>query len=259
MHLTTMSNTSQPEDTSDIDKTADLAKSSGLFASRPATTPPQTQPSQPAAPKTAKTPKQPAQTEKTPHNPPAPDLPCDSTDVNSPEIPANPAFSTLSLLDTGSVYDALRSSKGFSNSALYAVARVFVRSAKALVKSETKELIDRYSVAGQPDINGTLRARGDAPTREELIDIVSAALRAKNATGSDVKGLTATLQSLLPDLFSSGDQSKRPDPSAIIGYITTFAGRKGAEIVADLGGRESLETRLSEILGLPVKLGESAP
>ena len=92
------------------------------------------------------------------------------------------------------------------------------------------------------------------PTREELISIVSEALRSENATGSDVKGLTATLQSLVPELFTDQAGTK-PDPCAVVAYITTWAGASGEQIMAELGGREFLAEKLSDLLHTPVSLG----
>ncbi len=243
MHLTTMKEAKDMSDT-DTAKTADLAQKSGLFSSAPAQKPP----SAPKTPKnTAKQPKQPAQTEKTPHNPPASDHPCDSTGLNLDDsAPNQPSISIIGfdLADKGSIFTALKAASK-NRSVLWQLA--------TLISDRYREGVE-FAVS-RAQAAGSLAA---PPTREELIGIVSAALRAENATGSDVKGLIATLQSLLPDIFAGSEQTKRPDPAAIIGYICTFAGKSGAEICQDLGGRESLEARLSEILGLPVKLGDSA-
>ena len=93
------------------------------------------------------------------------------------------------------------------------------------------------------------------PTRDELVGIISRAIRDTKATGSDIKGLSATLQTLVPDLFQGKDSKERPDPVALIKYIASFDGMQGAEVVKELGGAEFLANQLSEILKTPVSLG----
>ena len=84
-------------------------------------------------------------------------------------------------------------------------------------------------------------------TRSELIDIITDAIRRENATGSDVKGLSATLRELVPDLFTDTNALKVP-ANVLIEYITSFAGRPGAEIVQELGGCDFVASKVGEVL-----------
>lgn len=228
---------------SDTAQTADIAKSSGLFGHSPAPTR-----QKPPAKPTRK--RQTSQNAKITTNPPSADQPCDATELktpkNTPKQPENTDSDSsslnllsLDLADQQSIYVAIGAVK----------TRTQQWHLAAMIR-------DRYKAAGRTDASRASQSSGSAPTKEELVSIVSAALRAENATGSDVKGLTATLQSLLPALFASDDQSKRPDPSAVVAYITGFAGRKGSEIVQELGGVEFVEARLSEVLKVSVKLAD---
>jgi len=91
-------------------------------------------------------------------------------------------------------------------------------------------------------------------TRAELINIITQEIRKTNRTGSDVKGLAATLQSLLPDLFADSSKAPQPDPCAVLAYVCSFSGMTGAEIVHELGGRDWMSARLRDILKTSVIL-----
>jgi hypothetical protein len=245
---------------------ADIAARSGLFGAAPA----------PTAEKTTDRKPQPRQKAKIPAKGTATGNPCDSTGVKSAqkpvkrpvsevlgdqhdisEIPVNPTINGLDLLDNRSVYGAIRSTIGMDSKAAFAVANCFVLAAKRLVKMERQAVAgDRYSGVEQADGPNGVRAREQAPpTREELIGIVSAALRAENATGSDVKGLTATLESLLPELFNHAGVQIKPDPALFLGYLLHLDGCTTDELMAEIGGPEFVAGKLSEILKTPVKLG----
>lgn len=95
------------------------------------------------------------------------------------------------------------------------------------------------------------------PTREELIGIVSRAMRDDGATEAGIKALMSVLERLMPSVFVDSEADNRPDPSAVIGYLCTFAGKSGSQIVTELGGPEFLADRLSDVLRVPVRIGSN--
>jgi len=103
-----------------------------------------------------------------------------------------------------------------------------------------------------------VREAGDLLTADQIAGIISDTLKdgynSGKLTGADAKGLTQTLRELLPSLFGSNDDTDIPNPAALMAYITGFSGRQGADIVQELGGREFMQARLSEILHIPVIL-----
>eukprot|EP00919_Chromeraceae_sp_WS-2016_P009453 GHVR01022181.1.p1 GENE.GHVR01022181.1~~GHVR01022181.1.p1 ORF type:complete len:238 (+),score=24.55 GHVR01022181.1:1053-1766(+) len=127
------------------------------------------------------------------------------------------------------------------NAAAVKVARSFKRLGKERDEAQT-QLLAHASITAEP------------PTREELISIISTGLRDITATGSDVKGLTATLRDLMPELFRQQGDVDRPDPCALMAYICTFSGMTGEQIIAEQGGREFVEAQLSDILKTKVIL-----
>ena len=84
---------------------------------------------------------------------------------------------------------------------------------------------------------------------------ISDALRKETLTGADVKSLTSTLQLVAPELFKTDADSDKPDPCAVMGYLCSFSGAIGADLVADMGGTEFIAAQLSEVLGVPVSIG----
>lgn len=242
-------NPRNPNTQSSQDPAADLADKSGLFAT----------PSQPAQTSTAKREKGKRGTiggkgvkgsstqRKSTSKATTQKQPLHSGEVNLPQNPPNEPETDqaqgfmlkLDISDSKAVYMAVRQAEG-SKSMQWQLANM-VR--------------DRFLEESKALISRTRGGDSSPPTREELIGIVSEALRRENATGSDVKGLTATLQSLLPDLFTSGDDSSKPGPDLVLAYITRFAGQSGESLADDLGGRAFVAGRLSELLGCPVSVG----
>jgi len=121
-------------------------------------------------------------------------------------------------------------------------------------------------LASRPEVKARLRAlqiQAIAGAEGEG-ELTPAEIKAKltmlfrTSSGADVINSLKQLQAefgILDEVKKEREQV-RPDPAAIIGYICTFAGKSGAEICQELGGRESMEARLSEILRVQVKLGE---
>ena len=99
---------------------------------------------------------------------------------------------------------------------------------------------------------------GELLTKEEQAQIISDVMR-KNAaslTGADAKGLTVALRDLMPELYGHTKDDTKPDPCAVMAYLVSFGGANGKELVQDLGGKAFLESELSDLLGIQVKLGE---
>jgi hypothetical protein len=123
-------------------------------------------------------------------------------------------------------------------------------------------------LAARPEVKSRLRSlqiQAIAGAEGEG-DLTPAEIKAKltmlfrTSSGADVINSLKQLQSefgILDDVKKEREQM-RPDPCAIIAYICTFAGKSGAEIIKELGGREAMESRLSEILRVQVKLGDPA-
>lgn len=119
-------------------------------------------------------------------------------------------------------------------------------------------------LAARPEVKARLRAlqiqaitgaegKGDL-TPEEIKAKLTMLFR--TATNSDAIKALQQLQSEFGILDSVKRENERPDPCAIISYITSFAGKSGSEIVRELGGKEFMEKKLSEVLKWPVILAE---
>ena len=132
-----------------------------------------------------------------------------------------------------------------------------------LSSRETAQRIDRLlreaddlraKLAALTHTPAAIEGGSEPPTREELIGIISQAVRRPDGTGADIKGLTATLQSLLPDLFRDESNDRKPDPCAVLSYVVSFAGMTGPEIIQGLGGRDFVRDTLVDILKTAVVL-----
>ena len=132
-----------------------------------------------------------------------------------------------------------------------------------LSSRETAQRIDRLlreaddlraKLAALTHTPAAIEGGSEPPTRDELIGIISQAVRRPDGTGADIKGLTATLQSLLPDLFRDESNDRKPDPCAVLSYVVSFAGMTGPEIIQSLGGRDFVRDTLVDILKTAVIL-----
>ena len=75
-----------------------------------------------------------------------------------------------------------------------------------------------------------------------------------SSSGSDIVRAVSELQEkfgVLDDVVREREKVI-PDPSAVIGYLCTFAGRQGEDICKELGGKEFIAAQLSKILKVPV-------
>ena len=116
--------------------------------------------------------------------------------------------------------------------------------------------IERLRRAGlrQTNTADASRARPDRPlTREELIGIITDALRDDQVKGTEVSSLTKTIRELVPELFTAQSEGVI-DPAAYLEHITRFAGFSGAEIVQQAGGVDWMQQRLSEMLKSDVRI-----
>lgn len=116
--------------------------------------------------------------------------------------------------------------------------------------------IERLRRAGlrQTNTADASRARSDHPlTRDELIGIITEALRDEQVKGTEVSSLTKTIRELVPELFTAQDDNVL-DPAAYLEHITRFAGLSGAEIVQQAGGIDWMQQRLSEMLKVDVSI-----
>lgn len=118
------------------------------------------------------------------------------------------------------------------------------------LQGELERLWERYR-------NNSTRAQGDKGdrplTRDELIGIITEALRDDQVKGTEVSSLTKTIRELVPELFT--DQSAGLlDPTAYLEHITRFAGLSGSEIVQQSGGIDWMQQRLSEMLKSDIRI-----
>lgn len=131
--------------------------------------------------------------------------------------------------------------------------------------SETSVHASASRLEKRPEIKARIRSLqmqsvagvdGELTTQEIKAKLIM--LFRTSASADSIKALQQ-----LRDEFGILDELKadrvkvRPDPCAIISYITGFAGRKGDEIVQELGGREFIESQLCAILKVEsVTIGE---
>lgn len=140
--------------------------------------------------------------------------------------------------DPQHIYARIKQAEG-DNAAIYALCQDLANGYKRL-KRQTEKAAESARVR-ELDVT--------PPTREELQGIVSAAIRDTKASGSEVNSLLKALKELIPELF--GDSSnQKPDPCAIVEYVTGWAGASGEQIVAELGGVEFLQDLIAKSLNV---------
>jgi len=118
-------------------------------------------------------------------------------------------------------------------------------------------------LAARPEVKARLRslqiqaiagAEGDG-------DLTPAEIKAKltmifrTSSGADVINSLKQLQAEFGILDGIKREQSRPDPCAILAYVTGFAGKSGEQICQELGGAEFLAKELTEILKVPVRVG----
>ena len=113
-------------------------------------------------------------------------------------------------------------------------------------------------LAARPEVKARIKAlkldaiAGQGPiTSEEIRKRLEFVIRT-SSSGSDIVRAVGELNEKFGVLDDVSRNKNKPDPCAIITYICSFSGMTGDEIVADLGGREFLAARLSEVLKVPV-------
>lgn len=120
-------------------------------------------------------------------------------------------------------------------------------------------------LAARPEVKSRIKAlqldsiAGSGPlTPAEIRRKLETLFRTSSSSSDVIKALQELNDQtgLLDDIKREREKEKlRPDPCAIITYICSFAGRKGAEIIQELGGKDFIEAKLSDILKVPVRIG----
>lgn len=130
-----------------------------------------------------------------------------------------------------------------SDSSIYAAASRL--AARSEVKARIKAL-QMEAIAGAGPITATeiqKKLETVIRTSSSSSDIIKAISELNDQTG------------ILDELKAKREAGKnRPDPCAVMAYLCTFSGKAGADIIGELGGREFVEGRLSEVLKAEVSI-----
>ena len=116
-------------------------------------------------------------------------------------------------------------------------------------------------LAARPEVKSRIKAlrldsiAGSGPlTAPEIIRKLETIFRTASGTDS-IKALQELNEhtGTLDDISRERKTEKiRPDPCAILAYVTGFAGKTGDQICQEMGGAKFLAAKLSEILKVPV-------